>query len=127
MDAGLQGSLPLIAIANDVLGFLRAATAGVTVDDQTLALDVVEELGPSGDYLSHDHTFRHFRRAYYSKLTDKRPYSQWVEQGATTMEQRAASQVDQILDRHETAPLPSHVQQELKRILEREQAWADGQ
>jgi trimethylamine--corrinoid protein Co-methyltransferase len=49
MDAGMQGSLQLIAIANDTLGFLRAATRGVVVDDETLALDVIEELGPTGN------------------------------------------------------------------------------
>jgi trimethylamine--corrinoid protein Co-methyltransferase len=58
MDSGLQGSLQLIAIANDLIGWLRAATAGVVVNEETLALDVVDELGPTGDYLSHAHTSR---------------------------------------------------------------------
>ena len=59
MDAGLQGSLQLQVMANDTIGFLRAATCGVVVDEETLALDVVEELGPTGDYLTHPHTLRH--------------------------------------------------------------------
>jgi trimethylamine--corrinoid protein Co-methyltransferase len=123
MDAGLQGSLQLIAIANDTLGFLRAATAGVVVDEDTLALDVIEELGPTGDYLGHKHTLKHFREPYYSKLADKRPYSQWVERGATTMEQRAAEQVEKILADHKPEPLPANVQRDIKRIVERQQAW----
>jgi len=127
MDAGMQGSLQLIAIANDTLGFLRAATAGVVVDDETLALDVIEELGPTGSYLAHDHTLKHFREPYYSRLADKRPYSQWVERGATTMEQRAAEQVDEILASHEPEPLPADVQRDVKKIVEREQAWIDSQ
>ena len=121
MDAGLQGSLQLMVIANDTLAWLRAATVGVPVDDESLALDVVEELGPSGNYLSHEHTLKHFRRAYHSKLVDKRPYSQWVEQGATTMEQRAAKMIDDILSSHQPQPLPPDVQRDLKRIVEREQ------
>jgi len=127
MDAGMQGSLALTAIANDLLGFLRAATAGVVVNDETLALDVVEELGPTGNYLAHDHTLKHFREAYYSKLADKRPYSQWVERGATTMEERAAKQVEEILASHEPEPLPADIQRDLKKIVQREQAWIDGQ
>lgn len=124
MDAGLQGSLQLMVIANDTLAWLRAATAGVPVDDESLALEVVEELGPSGNYLSHDHTLKHFRRAYHSKLVDKRPYSQWVEQGATTMEQRAAKIIDDILSSHQPQPLPPDIQRDLKRIVEREQERA---
>jgi trimethylamine--corrinoid protein Co-methyltransferase len=122
----MQGSLQLIAIANDTLGFLRAATAGVVVDDETLALDVIEELGPTGSYLAHDHTLKHFKEPYYSKLADKRPYSQWIERGGTTMEQRAADHVDQILSSHEVEPLPDDIQQAIRDIVKREQAWIDG-
>jgi trimethylamine--corrinoid protein Co-methyltransferase len=125
MDAGLQGSLQLMAIASDTLGFLRAATKGVAVDEETLALDVIEELGPSGSYLDHAHTLRHFREPYYSRLADKRPYSQWIDRGGTTMEQRAADHVDQILSSHEVEPLPEDIQQGIRDIVEREQAWID--
>lgn len=121
MDAGLQGSLQLMAICNDLIGFLRAATAGVPVNDETLALDVVDELGPTGNYLEHKHTLRNFKKAYYSRLADKRVYSQWVEMGATTMEQRAAQQVDKILAEHRPEPLPEDVKRAIRRIVEREQ------
>jgi trimethylamine--corrinoid protein Co-methyltransferase len=125
MDAGMQGSLSLITIADDLLGFLRAAAGGVVVDDETLALDVIEELGPTGNYLTHDHTLRHFKEPYYSKLADKRQYSQWVERGAAKMEQRAAEQVEEILSSHEPQPLPTDVQREIRKIVEREQARVD--
>jgi trimethylamine--corrinoid protein Co-methyltransferase len=120
MDAGMQGSLQLIAICDDLIGFIRAASAPVEASDETLALDVVEELGPTGDYLAHDHTFRHFRDPYYSKLADKRQYDDWVGQGATTMEQRAAEQVDAILASHQPDALPNDVQQALREIVERD-------
>jgi trimethylamine--corrinoid protein Co-methyltransferase len=122
MDAGLQYSFQLLVMCNEHLGFLRAATAGVPVDDESLALHVVEELGPTGDYLSHEHTLRNFRRAYHSKLVDKRPYSQWVEMGGTTMEQRAALKVDHLLESHQPDPLPADVQRDLKQIVARGQA-----
>lgn len=120
MDAGMQGSLQLIAICNDLIGFIRAATAPVETSEETLALDVVEELGPTGEYLSHDHTYEHFRDPYYSELADKRQYDGWVEQGASTMEERAAEQVEAILAEHEPEPLPEGVQQALREIVEQE-------
>ena len=127
MDSGLQGSLQLLVMANDTIGWLRAATAGVLVDDETLALDVVDELGPTGDYLSHEHTLRHFREPFYSKLADKGTYSQWVDLGETTMEERAAQQVEEILGSHQPELLPAGIRREIKRIVEREQVWIDGQ
>ena len=97
MDSGLQGSLQLQVMCNDTIGFLRAMTAGVPVNDETLALDVIDELGPAGSYLDHPHTIRHFKEPYYSKLADKGTFSQWMDKGGTTMEQRAAKMVDKIL------------------------------
>ncbi|HEX9118363.1 MAG TPA: trimethylamine methyltransferase family protein [Anaerolineae bacterium] len=126
MDAGLQGSLQLMVMANDTIGFLRAMTAGVPVNDETLALDVIDELGPTGGYLDHPHTLRHFKEPYYSRLADKGGYAQWAEKGATTMEQRAARLVDRILETHRPESLPAEVQAGIQAIVEREQAWIDG-
>jgi trimethylamine--corrinoid protein Co-methyltransferase len=53
MDSGLQGSLQLQVMANETIGFLRAATRGVVVDEETLALDAIDEVGPTGSFLQH--------------------------------------------------------------------------
>lgn len=123
MDAGLQGSLQLIVMCNEFLGFLRAATKGVVVNDETLAIDVIEELGPTGSYLGHPHTIRHYKEPFYSKLIDKNPHSVWLKRGGTTMEERAAKLVDEILGKHQVEPLPESVQKDLKKIVAREQDW----
>ena len=123
MDSGLQGSLQLQVLANDSIGFLRAATRGVPVNDRTLALDVVDQLGPTGDYLTHQHTLDHFREPFYSKLADKGTHAQWVERGSTTMEERAAGKIDDILENHQCQPLPGDVQRDISSIVQREQDW----
>jgi trimethylamine--corrinoid protein Co-methyltransferase len=122
MDAGMQGSLQVIAISNEILGFLRAATAGVTVNNDSLALDVIDELGPTGSYLGHEHTLRHYKEPFYSKLIDKNQFSVWEKRGATTMEQRAAKMVDTFLDKHQPQPLSEEIQKAIHHIVEREQA-----
>ncbi|MEW6240168.1 MAG: trimethylamine methyltransferase family protein [Chloroflexota bacterium] len=123
MDAGLQGSMQMMAICNEILGFLRATTKGVVVDDETLALDVIEELGPTGNYMGHDHTIRHYKEPFYSKLLDKNPYSVWQKRGSLTMEQRATKMVDDLLAKHQVEPLNEEAQKAIHAIVEREQAW----
>jgi len=125
MDSGMQSSLPLITIANDTIGWIRAATAGVPVDEEMLALDVIDELGPTGDYLSHQHTLRHYKEPFYSSLADKGTHSQWLRRGATTMEERATQKVEEILASHEPEPLPPDSQRDINKIVKREQAWID--
>jgi trimethylamine--corrinoid protein Co-methyltransferase len=126
MDSGLQASLQLQVMANEFIGFIRAATRGVAVNDETLALDVVEELGPTGNYLSHPHTMRHLREPFYSDLMDKGVYAQWEKRGKRSMEDLAAEKVDAILESHTTkAPLGEEIQAAIKAIVEREQRWRD--
>ena len=87
MDAGLQGSLQMMAICNEILGFLRATTAGVVVNDETLALDVIEELGPTGSYLGHEHTTAHYKEAVLLQADRQEPLLRLAEDAArTTME-----------------------------------------
>ncbi|MGQ9501426.1 MAG: trimethylamine methyltransferase family protein [Anaerolineae bacterium] len=121
MDAGMQGSLALMVIADDILGFLRAATKGVYVDDETLALEVIEDLGPTGSYLEHPHTLRHFRDAYYSQLADKNVYAVWASHGATSMEARAAQRVEAILAEYHPPSLSESIKRALREVILREE------
>jgi trimethylamine--corrinoid protein Co-methyltransferase len=126
MDAGLQGSLQLQVMANETIGFLRAATRGVVVDEETLALDAIDEVGPTGDFLQHPHTMRHYKEPFYSKLFDKGPYSLWEKNGSLTLEDKAAREVDRILETHTVEALPADVKKKITAIVQREQAWIDG-
>jgi len=127
MDAGMQGSFQQFVLCNDYLGFIRAMTRGVEVNEETLALDVIDQLGPTGNYLEHEHTIRHYREPFYSKLADKSPFAVWQKKGSTTMEARAAKQVDAILAKHKPEPLPANVQEAIRTIVAREQVWINKQ
>ena len=97
------------------------------MNDETLALDVIDELGPTGSYLGHPHTLEHCKEPYYSKLADKNPFAVWSKRGGTTMEARAAKMVDELLAQHKPEPLSAEAQREVKKIVEREQAWINTQ
>jgi len=120
LGSGLLGSLPLMAICNDWVEWVRHATAGVPVTDEALALDVVHELGPSGDYLSHSHTLAHCREGCYPPLVDSYPFARWEKNGSLTMGDRASRLVDKILETHQPEPLPPQVQKDIHKVILRE-------
>jgi trimethylamine--corrinoid protein Co-methyltransferase len=120
LDSGLLGSLPLMAMCNDWVQWVRHAVAGVFVTDEALALDVVHEIGPTGDYLSHPHTLQHCREGCYPKLVDSFPYSHWEKAGSLTMAERATRLVDKILESHKVEELPPDVKADVHKIVERE-------
>jgi len=120
MDSGLQGSLPLMAMCNDWIQWIRHATRGVDTSDEGLALDVLHELGPGGDYLAHDHTLAHCRDGCYPDLVDSFPFSIWEERGSKTMSQRAAERVEQILEEHKVEALPDSVRRDIRAVVQRD-------
>jgi trimethylamine--corrinoid protein Co-methyltransferase len=126
MDSGMQGSLPLMAICNDWIQWIRHATAGVDVSHEGMALDVVHEVGPSGNYLAHPHTAAHCRDGCYPALVDMGTHARWVEQGELDMAERAARRVDRILEEHQVEPLPPDIQRDIHAVVEREIQRVEG-
>ncbi len=51
---------------------------GLPVNDETLALDVIDKVGPGGHYLHEDHTFDHFKEIWYSDLFDRSVFEVWL-------------------------------------------------
>lgn len=125
MDAGLQASLQLMAISNDTIGWVRHATRGVPINEETLdrALDVMEEVGHGESHLDHEYTYKHFREAFYPRLMDRNMFSVWTNKGGTSMAERASEWIDELLGSYEHEPLPEDVQQGIKEIIRREEAW----
>lgn len=58
-EYGTTSNLDLVVIADEVLGMARRLTRGIQVDQETLALDVIEKVGPGGNFADEDHTTEH--------------------------------------------------------------------
>lgn len=83
------------------------------------AVDLIDEVGPDGQYLDHAHTFAHYRERWYLRLFDCNNYDNWQAKGAETLQQRAAKRVEKILTEHKPKPLPADVAQAVRSIVER--------
>jgi trimethylamine--corrinoid protein Co-methyltransferase len=119
LESGLTGSLAQLAICDEIAAWIRAAIAPVRIDDETLALDVIDALGPDGSFLETDHTIAHFRDRWYPTLIDRASHSAWAAKGGRTMAERAAARVDELLATHKPPPLPDAVVAAIDEILAR--------
>jgi trimethylamine--corrinoid protein Co-methyltransferase len=88
-------------IDDDVLSSLRAARRAIAVDDETLALEVVEAAGPGGTVLGHPHTRRHARDGARRTLMNRAPYETWRVRGARDLAEMAAARVAELLESYE--------------------------
>jgi trimethylamine--corrinoid protein Co-methyltransferase len=119
LDHGSVASPAYIVLVNEVLHLVNQFTRGVPVNDETLAVDLIDSVGPGGHYLNEGHTLRHFREVWYSRLFDRSIYAQWLEQGAKEFDERLREQTQKAME-HEPTPLPEAVQKEL---AEMERNW----
>jgi trimethylamine--corrinoid protein Co-methyltransferase len=118
LESGLSGSLAQIAICDEIISWIKRSLNPVEITDETLALDLIDEIGPDGQYLDSDHTLRHFRDQWHPPLFDRYNFDGWVAKGSMTLEKRAAEHVDNILSTHQPEPLPEEVKAKLRAIVE---------
>jgi trimethylamine--corrinoid protein Co-methyltransferase len=119
LEAGLTSSLEFIAASDEVIDLGRRAVGGVEVSKETLAVDVIDEVGPGGEFLTSDHTYRYFRRDWVPTLFDRETHNGWMRRRGRTLAQRANEKVRRILDTHTSDPLPRTVEKGLSAVLER--------
>ncbi|MBE7554647.1 MAG: trimethylamine methyltransferase family protein [Anaerolineales bacterium] len=119
LESGLTGSLAQLVICDEIVGWLEHFVAGVEINDETLALDLIDEIGPDGHFLDTDHTFKHFRERWYPHLFERDNYEGWLASGGQTLGERAAARVTTILAEHKPEPLPEDVAQKIRAIVRR--------
>ena len=119
LESGLTFSLVQLAICDEIAGWINAVTKPVDVSDEAFALDLVEEHGVDGSFLETDHTLTHFRDRWYPTLIDRRGFGQWSSAGSTTLAQRAAARVQELLGRDRPAILDPNVEKAVRAVVER--------
>jgi trimethylamine--corrinoid protein Co-methyltransferase len=106
LEDGLCGSFEQVVITDEIIGMVKRYIQGITVDSNTLALDVIEKVGPGGNFLSEDHTYKNFKsEMFMPELIDRNVYANWKSAGAKTLETRVNEKVRQILSTYEPQPI----------------------
>ncbi|MFX1565191.1 MAG: trimethylamine methyltransferase family protein [Promethearchaeota archaeon] len=108
-------------VIDDVLaGMTRRLIQGVEINEETLALNELREVGTKGgDFLRLRHTLTWFRREHFLPgiLVDRQPFESWQEQGSLTSHERARGRVEEILGSHEIQHLTRTESQDLDRVV----------
>jgi len=118
LETKMTLSLEQWVIEEEVLNAVERLLQGITVDDESLALDVIQEIGPKGAFVTVDHTLRHFREELLTpNLFHRQPRDAWEAAGAPDMQTRAREQARRILAEHHPPSLPDDVAVQLDAIL----------
>jgi trimethylamine--corrinoid protein Co-methyltransferase len=100
----------------EIYSIVHKVLQGIVVDDENLALDVINAVGPGGNFLKQKHTLRHMREIFNPQYMDRRPYNEWEEKGDGAVDW-ATAKARQIMETHTPDPLDPAISAELARII----------
>ena len=111
--------LETMVIDNEIIGYALRYIEGLEVNDDTLALDVIDRVGPGGHFLGEKHTLQHFREGWMPEITDMGTFEIWEKRGSKSIAQVAKEKTKEILATHKPEPIPEDVEREISRVLKR--------
>jgi trimethylamine--corrinoid protein Co-methyltransferase len=117
LDHGSVASPAYLVLVNEILDMVQQFMAGLPVNDETLALNVIDRVGPGKHYLDEEHTYDHFRDVWYSDLFDRAIFEEWRAQGERQFAERLREKTQRIIE-HEPTPLPDDVLAEMDHMAE---------
>ena len=117
LEAGLTNSPEMMVLTNEIISQTRRFTEGVRIDDEALALDVIHEVGPGGEFLSHDHTMDHWRELWLPQVFNRQRLEEWEEGGGFDVNHSLREITLTLMEKHQVEPLSETVEQELEAIL----------
>lgn len=117
LGAGAAFSLQQLVMDSEIFSWNAFIAAGVTVDDETLALDTIKQVGIGGNYLSQRHTRRHMKEVWRPRLLDRSMWDAWVASGREGAYEKATALAEEVLAGHTVVPLGDELDGTLRRIV----------
>ena len=118
IEMGMTIDYGQLVMDNEFARMIKYSLQGIPVNDETLAVDVMHDVGPKKDFLGHDHTFNHMEEQSQPTLIDRRMREDWQSSGSTDIYQRALEKARHILETHQPEPLLDGVQTTMREIVE---------
>ncbi|MCG8335597.1 MAG: trimethylamine methyltransferase family protein [Proteobacteria bacterium] len=122
LESGLLGSLEMLVICDDIIGWIKRFMQGFKVDKEALALDEIDKVGPDGDFIQNKHTFKHFKDDWYPNIMDRGNHESWVNSGAKTINERANDKVESILNSAKPQILSEEIEEKIHTMVKNAEA-----
>ena len=118
LEMGVTFDFGQLVMDNEFAKMIKYCVQGIPVNDETLSLGAIKEIGPFKDFVSHESTFQYMKSISHPKLIDRRNRDKWQERGGTSLHERALGEAKRILAEHKVLPLSDEVRSAIRAIVE---------
>ncbi|PKP74520.1 MAG: trimethylamine methyltransferase [Alphaproteobacteria bacterium HGW-Alphaproteobacteria-6] len=123
LDGLLSMSYEKFILDTDLCGALHSYLDGVTVDDNSLAVDAFAEVGPGNHFFGCAHTMANYQTAFWdSETADNEPFEKWQAAGGEDAAMRANRLWKQRLREYEAPPLDAGTDEALRDFVAQRKA-----
>ncbi len=120
LDGYMAASYEKFIIDDEICGMCKRIKRGEKADPEKMALDVIAQVGPGGEYLTNMHTFQNFRKEFYTPIMEqKEAYAGWKEKGGESIERVANRKWKEILEAYQEPGMPDEALVELEKYIEK--------
>jgi trimethylamine--corrinoid protein Co-methyltransferase len=104
-----------LVVDAEIIGMAKRLIAGIDGRQTPIALEIMQELGHKGNFLSHPHTKQWFRKELYipSEVIDRDTLETWEKKGSKSTWDRAQDRVESLLAQYQPSPISDEVKKEL--------------
>jgi trimethylamine--corrinoid protein Co-methyltransferase len=117
LESGITFDFGQLVLDAEFARMIKHVVNGFRVDDETLAVNVIKEVGASGNFLTHKHTMQRMRSQSQPAFIDRTMRENWEKRGSLDVHQKAMAKVKEILETHTPAPLPQTVLDTIRSIV----------
>jgi len=123
LDSADIGSLEMLVMNDEIISMTKRIMRGIEINRETLMLDLIDEVGPHGEYVSAEETAKRCRTEISTlELMDRNPWSVWEENGSLTMFNRIRNRLHWILENHMPLSVPEGIDSKIEAILQTAEA-----
>lgn len=120
LEGYMAASYEKFIIDDEICGMCKRIRTGEKADSEKLALDVIKQVGPGGEYLTNTHTFQNFRKELYTPIMEeKEPFAGWKEKGGLSLEKIANAKWKSILQTYQEPGMPDETHRKLKAYMDK--------
>jgi trimethylamine--corrinoid protein Co-methyltransferase len=118
LEGAMTAGYAQYVIDNEIIGMALRASRGIDVNPDTLAVDVIDNVGPGGDYLGQEHTMKYMRtETFFTQVADRQNHTNWINSGSKNGWDKADEIARKILETHRTMPILRDTHEKIKEIV----------
>jgi trimethylamine---corrinoid protein Co-methyltransferase len=118
LDSGMVLDYGKMILDDEINLAIKHLVKGMSVNEETLSVGAIKEIGQSGNFLTHPSTLGFFTGLLRPDIMNRENYDRWSNNGKTSAHERALVKARELVATHRPTPISANAQKEIDEIIQ---------